>query len=153
MWILKLYPFDADASENHRWFFKDTPNESRINAYAKLLHTYNETYNKYGGLLNSLSVSTTRGDVNALICKKTESSEMLAAEPISGVWHHWFSKHYATYCQTNTLNSSLTGTFQAADVDITEWPYALDHDLYYATGLNELRSDSILLRAIIEDLF
>jgi hypothetical protein len=147
------YPFSADNSESHRYYFRNDPNDSKIHAYAKLLHAYNATYNKYGGLFyqGATQIPTTQNYVNALYCDKQESTGW-KGNSIAG-FSPVFSLSHPLYKQTNTLNVSYTGTYLSADIDLTQWPLAIQHDLKYGSGLNETKTDNIFLNQIIKDMF
>lgn len=148
------YPaFSADGSEARPYYFKDSPNESKIHAYAKLFDGYNLTYNKYGGLFYNTTAPNTGDYVNAFLARKTESSEFLGTSIRSNNMIPWFTKYLWMWKNTAVLNMSLTGTYLSADFDITYWPYADDGDLWSGAGLNENRSDSILIAQAIQDTF
>jgi hypothetical protein len=151
--LITYKKFDADGSEDHPYYFKDSPNESKIHAYAKLLHQYNATYNKYGGLLfyGNSAVPTTQNYTNTFIAGKYENSEFLG-QSVGGSknLHKLF---FSTYKQTNTLNVSFTGTYLSGDLDSTTWPLAVDLDLKYGKGLDETKTDMIMVRQAISDMF
>jgi hypothetical protein len=148
---LRKYSFSADNSENHRYYFRNSPNDSDIHAYAKLLDEYNATYNQYGGLLSTIVVPTTQGYVDALYCDKAEDTGFKGNSAAG--FFHLIRKYYGVYKQTNTFNISTTGTYLAADVDISTWPTAIDFDLKHGSGLNETKTDNILINALIRDMF
>jgi hypothetical protein len=146
--------FHVDGSEAHRYYFRDNPNESKIHAYAKLLQPYEATYNKYGGAFcgtGATTVPTTQNYINMFYCDKQEGTGWKGnsiagfsdiALLFNGVWK-----------QTNTLNVSWTGTYLSADIDTSTWPLAMWENLKYGTGLDETKTDNILINAIISDMF
>lgn len=136
------YGFDADGSENHRYYFKDSPNESVINVLAKLLEPYDATYNQYGGLLANAAITTSQNDAG-MSAKLTESSEFLGTTIYNNL--DFLLNVKAIWDQTDDINIELTGS-DPTNADISGfWPLASQLDLKYAKGMDETRTDNVLL--------
>jgi hypothetical protein len=150
---IREYGFNGDGSENHKYYFKDRPDESKIHAFAKLLGSYNATYNKYGGLLYQVDafVPTTQNYINMFRASRFENTEFVSNS--IAAFADIALDFKDVYKQTNTLNVSFTGTYLSADIDISSWPLAWKYDLKYGSGLNETKTDYILLNAIINEMY
>jgi hypothetical protein len=149
-----LYPFNADASESNQYWFKNDPNESKLNYLAKLFHGYNATYNKYGGIFGPL-YSTSQDDW-AFCANYTESSEFLQTDLISQIEVAMLFK--ALWQQTNVINIELSGTdVSNYDINYTNagisWPLATQRGLKYGNGLDEAASDNVLISYLMELMF
>jgi hypothetical protein len=129
-----------DGGEDYKYYFADNPNESVINVLAKLFHTREATYNKYGGTFVNYEDPGGNSDM-CVQCKYTESTEFLANTVLNNF--DILSQFRAFWEQTDTLNVSLTGTGISND-DYPTWLTALLKDLKYGSGLDENRSDAVL---------
>lgn len=150
------YPFDADVSESRKIWFKDDPNEEPLNAFLKLLHPNEGTYNKYGGLFGDGELLPSGSDMIGVRADYTEGTEFLGTTLTQQI--DIILLLYATYCNDTNVALEFQGTEVAnaiikSGVTQITWPLANMLDMKYATGLDEIMSDAILVNYLRKQMF
>lgn len=150
--VMPTGPFYA-AQTTHKWWVRHEKdkvgslNDDVMNIWIRNLCKYNGTYNKYGGAF-SLTTPTTQNYPSMLRCDQDEATEMISST-VAGFTQQ-ILLYFSSYCQSNTFNVSLTGTYGGGDVDITVWPYANTHGLKYANVNSYVENDGILLKYLAD---
>lgn len=149
---INMYP-DVDLAggtdwTSERFYFKQNPNECILHALVPLLYAYHATNNPYGGILSAQLVDATQNNFNMMKSAYDNTSTFT-----KGSAPNIFMRFRAVWTQTDNYNISQTGTDRTGDSDLSDWDYAIEHSLFYGTGLTKTILEQILKNYMIEGMY
>jgi hypothetical protein len=159
-----VYANDAIAADHasRKFYFVDKPDEAPYHLFTPLLNEYNADKNKYGWLdENIYHYSGGDDDDNSFEKAKYLEDTSFTGGTNTSMWYI-LKQFAATYQQSaghslgdtsGFLNLSLTGSKLAADIDIGNWPLAMEMDCFYGTGLTKSVIENALLNYCIANAF
>ena len=152
-----VYPDGVNLAGTATWttkrhYFKEDPNESKLDAYAPLFFGYHATNNPYGGILSAYELGTTNNDINMSRCDYHEDTAYTSTnleESAVG----WL---FRAFCESGTLSNlalSWTGAFMSTDDDLDVQIISEALGLKYGTGTTKTTLEGILKLALIQVMF
>jgi hypothetical protein len=153
------YPLHLDGSESHRLYFPtgSKPDDIPLYSVLPLMHTYNATYNPYGGLLAG-SWSSTVNDM-VLRAAKGQSTLFTACNVVSTeVWGGALLPLFGCINGGHTVANftmSYTGDYLSQDFDgtIGHWPEGNKRGYKVWSGYSETNWKAMIQKKAIEMMF
>ena len=130
------------------YFFKDTPNESKLHVLAPWFGIYDITNNPYGGLIITGNASAVEYRANFDL---TAQHGVAAGVNGSIATHSEIIQMFKAFWDGNSaiFECELTGTNMTADQQVVDhWPLALHNNAFYGTNRPAVATNNDLLNFI-----